>query len=86
MAAAVIYSLCAITSALCAWLLVRARLRTHSRLLLWSSICFASLAPNNVALWADKLVFPTTDLSILRMSIGLMATLVLLYGLIWEER
>ncbi len=86
MAAAVIYSLCAITSALCSCLLVRARLRTHSRLLLSSSICFAGLALNNVALWADKLVFPTTDLSILRMSIGLMATLVLLYGLIWEER
>ncbi|WGR96079.1 DUF5985 family protein [Bradyrhizobium sp. ISRA443] len=41
---------------------------------------------NNVALWADKLVFPTTDLSVLRISIGLLATLVLLYGLIWEER
>lgn len=84
--AAVIYSLCAITGALCAWLLVRAYLRTRSSLLLWSSICFAGLALNNVALWADKLVFPRTDLSILRISIGLFATAVLLYGLIWEER
>jgi len=83
--AAVIYSLCAITSALCAWLLVRAYRGTSSRLLLWSSLCFAGLTLNNVALWLDKLVFPATDLTILRTSIGLLATLVLLYGLIWEE-
>lgn len=83
--AAAIYSLCAVTGALCAWLLVRAYLRTHSRLLLWSSFCFAGLALNNIALWADKLVFPATDLSVLRTSIGLVATLILLYALIWEE-
>ena len=86
MAAAVIYSLCTITGALCAWLLTRAYLRSRSRLLLWSSICFAGLTLNNIALWADKLVFPATDLSVLRISIGLFATLALLYGLIWEER
>ena len=84
--AAVIYSLCAITGALCAWLLTRAYLRSRSRLLLWSSICFAGPALNNVALWADKLVFPATDLSVPRLLIGLFATLILLYGLIWEER
>ena len=83
--AAVIYSLCAITSGLCAWLLVRAYLGTSSRLLLWSSICFVGLTLNNVALWLDKIVLPETDLTILRTSIGLLATLVLLYGLIWEE-
>jgi len=83
--AAVIYSLCAITSASCAYLLVRAYLGTSSRLLLWSSICFAGLTLNNVALWLDKVVFPATDLTIVRASIGLLATLVLLYGLIWEE-
>lgn len=83
--AATIYSLCTITSALCAGLLVRAYLGTRSRLLLWSSICFAGLTLNNVALWVDKLVFPATDLTIVRTSIGLLATLVLLYGLIWEE-
>lgn len=82
--AAVIYSLCAITSALCAWLLIRAYLRTHTRLLLWSSICFAGLTLNNVALWVDKLVLPAIDLSAVRSSIALCATLGLLYGLIWE--
>lgn len=52
--AAVIYSLCAITGALCACLLTRAYLRLRSRLLLWSSICFAGLALNNIALWAGQ--------------------------------
>jgi hypothetical protein len=83
--AAVIYSLCAVTSALCAYLLIRAYLATSSRLLLWSSICFAGLTLNNVALWLDKVVFPATDLTVVRTSIGLLATLVLLYGMIWEE-
>jgi hypothetical protein len=83
--AAVIYSLCAVTSALCAYLLVRAYLATSSRLLLWSSICFAGLTLNNVALWLDKVVFPATDLTVIRTSIGLLATMVLLYGMIWEE-
>ncbi|MDE1936307.1 DUF5985 family protein [Bradyrhizobium sp.] len=84
--AAVVYSLCAITSALCAWLLVRAHFRNKkSRLLLWSSISFAGLALNNMALWVDKLVFPKIDLSLVRTPIGLLATLVLLWGLIWEE-
>jgi hypothetical protein len=82
--AAVIYSLCAITSALSAGLLIRAYLRTRSRLLLWSSICFTGLSLNNVALWVDKLVFPDIDLAAIRTSIALVATLILLYGLIWE--
>ncbi|MET4804357.1 DUF5985 family protein, partial [Bradyrhizobium sp. LB11.1] len=32
----------------------------------------------------DKLVFPDIDLSAVRTSIALIATLTLLYGLIWE--
>jgi hypothetical protein len=82
--ATVIYSLCAITCALCAWLLIRAYLSTRSRLLLWSSVCFAGLTLNNVALWVDKLLLPTIDLSPVRTLIALLAIFVLLYGLIWE--
>ena len=84
--AAVIYSLCAITSALCTGLLIRAYIRTRARLLLWSSICFAGLTLNNVALWVDKLVLPTIDLSPVRTAIALLATVILLYGLIWEAQ
>ena len=84
--AALVYSLCAITSALCAGMLVRAYSKDRrSRLLLWSSISFAGLTLNNIALWIDKLVFPQIDLSIARTPIGLVATLILLWGLIWED-
>lgn len=82
--AIVIYTLCAVTSALCCWLLARAYWRTRSRLLLWSAICFAGLALNNLALWFDKLVFLEIDLLMVRASIALLAMLVMLYGLIWE--
>ena len=45
-----IYLLCVITSLLCAWLLARAYLRGRTKLLVWSSICFALLALNNLVL------------------------------------
>ena len=80
----VIYTLCAITSGLCAWLLAAAYRTTRSRLLLWSSIAFAGLAFNNLALWVDKLVLPQIDLAVLRTSIALVSMMILLYGLIWE--
>lgn len=83
--AAIIYSLCAITGAFCAFLLARAYKRSRSRLLLWSSICFAGLALNNTAPWVDRIIFPATDLSALRISLDLFATSFLLYGLVWEE-
>ena len=82
--ATAIYSLCAITSAVCAYLLSRAYWRTRSKLLLWSAMCFAGLTLNNVTLWIDKLVFPDSDLSTVRILIALLAMVVLLYGLIWE--
>lgn len=80
----VIYTLCAVTSGLCAWLLAAAYRTTKSRLLLWSSIAFVGLALNNLALWVDKLVLPHIDLAVIRTSIGLVAMIILLYGLIWE--
>lgn len=79
-----IYTLCALTSGLCAWLLAAAYRRTRTRLLLWSSIAFAGLALNNLALWIDKLILPQFDLAIVRGCLGLAAMLILLYGLIWE--
>ncbi len=83
--AVIIYSLCAITAAVCTYLLSAAYLRTRYRLLLWSAICFAGLTLNNLALWVDKVALPAVDLSILRISIALIAMAVLLYGLIWDS-
>jgi hypothetical protein len=82
--ALLIYTLCAITSAVCTYLLAMAYRRSRYKLLLWSAICFAGLTLNNLALWLDKLVFPEIDLSLPRVSIALLAMAVLLYGLIWD--
>jgi Family of unknown function (DUF5985) len=79
-----IYSLCAVTALLCAWLLLQAYRRNRYRLLLWSGLCFAGLTANNMLLVLDKVVFPEVDLALWRLGIALLAMLVLLYGLIWN--
>jgi hypothetical protein len=80
--AAVIYSLCALTSITCLVLLWRA---SGARLLFWSALCFAALSVNNVLLVLDNLVFPDIDMTIARLVAALVAVLLLLFGLIWEE-
>lgn len=82
--AEVAYAGCAIAAALCAWLLLRAYLRSRYRLLLWGGLCFIGLTANNVLLLLDKVVFPAVDLSLFRLSIGLVAVLVFLAGLILD--
>ena len=80
------YSLCMLTAALCAWLLLRSYARTRYRLLLWGGLCFVGLALSNMLLVVDKIVFPTDiDLSMSRLLTALGAMVVLLYGLIWEK-
>jgi hypothetical protein len=80
----IIYGLCALTSAACAWLLLRGYLRTRFRLLLWSGLCFVGQTLNNVLLILDRMVFTQVDLSTLRLSVALAAVLLLLGGLILE--
>ena len=82
-----VYVLCAATSAACAVLLLRAYRRQRTRLLLWSSLCFGLLALNNVLLFIDLIVVPTSvDLSLWRAATALAGVSVLLFGLIWESR
>ncbi|WP_119156934.1 DUF5985 family protein [Caldimonas tepidiphila] len=84
--AALIYTLCALTAALAAWLLLRGYLRTRFRLLLWSGLCFAGLTLNNVLLVVDRLVFPTeVDLGLVRLLTALAAVLLLVGGLVLEQ-
>lgn len=83
--AAVAYTLCALTSVLCAGLLIRSYLADRMRLLLWAALCFTGLAVNNVLLLLDRQVFPDADLSLLRDVSGFAAISVLLFGLIWES-
>jgi len=83
--AVTIYTLCALTALLCAYLLIQAYLRNRSRLLLWSGLCFAGLTLNNIVLVLDKLVFLSVDLSIWRTLLALVSMTILLYGLIWDS-
>jgi hypothetical protein len=79
-----VYVLCALTSLACAWLLLRAYRRTRQRLLLWSGLCFAGLALNNVLLVVDLRMVPETDLSLVRTLPALAGVALLLYGFIWD--
>lgn len=79
-----IYILCAVTSTLCAVLLVRSYLRTRTRLLLWAALCFCGLALNNLLLVVDKAT-PGFDLSLARSIPALVGLGLLLYGLVWES-
>jgi hypothetical protein len=82
--AAVIYGLCALTSLLCAWLLLRTYRERNIALLFWCGLFFAFQACNNFFLIFDKLVFPDIDLSVYRYTIALVAICMLLYGLIMK--
>jgi hypothetical protein len=82
--AALVYSLCFATSAICAALLLRSYFRTRTRLLLWSAIAFVCLAVNNFFVLADLILFPDINLLAFRYAAALAAVCVLIYGFIWE--
>jgi hypothetical protein len=79
---ALIYSLCAVTSLFCAWLLLRGYREQRITLLFWCGLFFAIQACNDLFLVVDKLVVPDVDLSVYRYVVALMAIGVLLYGLV----
>ena len=83
--AALIYSLCALTSIACCALLWRSWRASGARLLFWSALCFAGLSINNILLVLDRLVFLQVDLFTWRLAAALASVLLLLFGLIWEE-
>jgi hypothetical protein len=55
------------------------------RLLFWSGLCFVGLSVNNFLIVLDRIVLPSLDLLTWRLVVALVAMLLLLYGLIWEE-
>ncbi|MFT3786909.1 MAG: DUF5985 family protein [Tepidisphaeraceae bacterium] len=87
-----VYVLCALTSLACFAALIRGFVRTRARLLLWSALCFAAMAINNVLLFVDKVIFSDiadvyftgVHLAIWRALTALVGLLLLLWGLIWE--
>lgn len=80
----VVYTLCFLTSSACAWLLMRSYGRSGARLLLWSALCFALLAANNLVLVIDMLVVPAADLRLGRLLLSLAAVGVMLFGFVWD--
>ena len=83
--AAVVYALCALTSLTCFVLLWRGWRAGGHRLLFWAALCFIGMTLNNFLLVADKVFYPTGDLSSWRLWAALGALLLLLFGLVWEE-
>lgn len=82
-----IYALCAVTALACTGLLLRSYRLNGYRLLFWSGLCFGVLSINNLLLIVDEVIFPATlDILSLRFACGVLAVLLLLFGLIWEEK
>ena len=57
-----------------------------TRLLLWSSLCFACLTLNNVLVAVDLVLLPGVSLFVFRNVSALVGIGTLLYGLVWEAR
>lgn len=84
--AELIYALCALTALACAVLLLLAARRTRSRMLFWSALCFAGFALTNGMIVVDDCRSTPNALWTPRLLVALGSVLVLLYGLIVEER
>jgi hypothetical protein len=83
---AAIYLLGTLVVLACGLLLARGYKQSRQRLLLWSSICFLGLAVSNALTFLDLSVLPQAiDLHMLRHSVTGIATLVLVYGLVWDS-
>jgi Family of unknown function (DUF5985) len=82
----VVSLLCAATCLLCAILLFRGYARTGVRLLFWSGLCFLGLMLDNVMLYVDLIVVPDIELAAWAKIPGLIAIILLLYGLVWESK
>lgn len=81
-----VYILGALTTLSCAVLLMRGYVRGHSRLLLWSSLCFFGLTVSNILVFLDIVIFIKVDLYLWRLASAAIAMMLLMYGLIWESK
>ncbi|HYZ48226.1 MAG TPA: DUF5985 family protein [Sphingomonas sp.] len=81
---AAVYLLCFLTSAACAWLLMRSYLRARAQMLFWSALCFALLALNSMLVVLDLLIARDIDLGLYRLMASLAAVSVLIFGFVWR--
>ena len=79
-----VYILGAVTTLLCAVLLARGYIRTRTKLLLWSALCFFGLALSNLLIFVDLVIYPDVDLYFWRLLTAAISMAILLIGLIWE--
>ena len=82
--AEIVYILCSVAALACAGLLARAWWKKPSRLLLWSSVCFAALAANSIVVVIDLMVLHQYDLRPLRLIIAAAGLVFLLFALMTE--
>lgn len=83
--AELVYILCAVTSVVCAGLLIRSWWTSRSQLLLYSAVCFVGLLLNNILLVFDKVVTgPEIDLSVWTKIPAVVGLAIFLIGLIQE--
>ena len=78
-----VYVVGALTTCICAFLLLRGFFHSRQRLLLWSGLCFVGLAISNSLIFVDLVLFPDVNLYRVRLTIAAVAMILLLYGLIW---
>jgi hypothetical protein len=82
--ASAVFALCALTSVACAVLLLRAYRAERVSLLLWTCLCFAGLAINNILLFLDVLL--GLDIAAERKLPALAGLVLLLHGFITNSR
>jgi len=78
-----VYIVGALTTCICALLLLRGFFHSRQRLLLWSGLCFVGLAISNSLIFVDLVLFPDVDLYRVWLATAAVAMILLLYGLIW---
>ena len=82
----IVYLLCAGTCLLCAVMLFRGYVRSHVRLLFWAGLCFVGLMLDNIIQYVDVVIVPDVDLAVWRKLPGLLAVVLLVFGLVWESK
>lgn len=80
-----VYILCAVTSGLCAVLLLTHYRRARVPLVLWTGVCFVGLTIANILLFVDLILVPSIDLTIWRLAVALMGAGALLYEMIHTD-
>jgi hypothetical protein len=80
-----IYILGALVVGLCAVMLFRAYAKSKQRLLFWSGLCFLGLTMSNLLVFVDLVMIPDVNLYPLRLWTAAIATMLLVFGLVWES-